>query len=118
MGDDWADEEVPMDNIEQPTTMMAELPEVKLFGKWPCEDVQVNFHTPNLLALHVSIGAFQCHVCSCLFDAIAGVGHVPPGLHCREGEVCQVPPPLRWKVSFRNKVQRSTLHCTFLGNLI
>ena len=39
MGDDWADEEVPMDNIEQPTTMMAELPEVKLFGKWPCEDV-------------------------------------------------------------------------------
>merc|ERR1711962_244987 len=42
MGDDWADEEVPMDNIEQPTTMMAELPEVKLFGKWPCEDVQVS----------------------------------------------------------------------------
>jgi len=42
MGDDWADEEVTMDNIEQPTTMMAELPEVKLFGKWPCEDVQVS----------------------------------------------------------------------------
>merc|ERR1719350_1388837 len=42
MGDDWADEEVPMDNIEQPTPMMAELPEVKLFGKWPCEDVQVS----------------------------------------------------------------------------
>ena len=54
MGDDWADEEVPMDNIEQPTTMMAELPEVKLFGKWPCEDVQVNFHAPNLLSPHVS----------------------------------------------------------------
>ena len=54
MGDDWADEEVPMDNIEQPTTMMAELPEVKLFGKWPCEDVQVNFHTPNFLAPHAS----------------------------------------------------------------
>jgi len=42
MGDDWADEEVPMDNIEQPTTVVAELPEVKLFGKWPCEDVQVS----------------------------------------------------------------------------
>ena len=53
MGDDWADEEVPMDNIEQPTTMMAELPEVKLFGKWPCEDVQVNFLTTNLMSAHV-----------------------------------------------------------------
>merc|ERR1712037_1020771 len=41
-GDDWADEEVAMDNIEQPTTVVAELPEVKLFGKWPCEDVQVS----------------------------------------------------------------------------
>merc|ERR1711963_29026 len=35
------------DNIEQPTTMMAELPEVKLFGKWPCEDVQVSDISPQ-----------------------------------------------------------------------
>merc|ERR1712172_483023 len=43
MGDDWADEEVPMDNIgEQPAALVAELPEIKLFGKWPCEDVQVS----------------------------------------------------------------------------
>merc|ERR1712190_51550 len=30
------------DNIEQPTTMMGELPEVKLFGKWSCDDVEVS----------------------------------------------------------------------------
>ena len=67
MGDDWADEEVPMDNIEQPTTMMAELPEVKLFGKWPCEDVQVNFHTPNLLSPHVS-NLMSAHVYTMLLQ--------------------------------------------------
>ena len=68
MGDDWADEEVPMDNIEQPTTMMAELPEVKLFGKWPCEDVQVNFHTRNLLSPHVS-NLMSAHIyCSMLLQ--------------------------------------------------
>ena len=66
MGDDWADEEVPMDNIEQPTTMMAELPEVKLFGKWPCEDVQVNFHTRNLLSpiSYLLIFIVRCY-CRC-----------------------------------------------------
>ena len=68
MGDDWADEEVPMDNIEQPTPMMAELPEVKLFGKWPCEDVQVNFHTRNLLSPHVS-NLISAHIyCSMLLQ--------------------------------------------------
>ena len=67
MGDDWADEEVPMDNIEQPTTMMAELPEVKLFGKWPCEDVQVIFHTLNLLSSHVS-NLMSAHVYTMLLQ--------------------------------------------------
>ena len=67
MGDDWADEEVPMDNIEQPTTMMAELPEVKLFGKWPCEDVQVSFRTPNLLSPHVS-NLMSAHVYTMLLQ--------------------------------------------------
>ena len=67
MGDDWADEEVPMDNIEQPTTMMAELPEVKLFGKWPCEDVQVIFHTLNLLSPHVS-NLMSAHVYTMLLQ--------------------------------------------------
>ena len=65
MGDDWADEEVPMDNIEQPTTMMAELPEVKLFGKWPCEDVQVNFHTPNLLSCLLMFTRCCCRCRTC-----------------------------------------------------
>ena len=67
MGDDWADEEVPMDNIEQPTTMMAELPEVKLFGKWPCEDVQVIFHTLNLLSSYVS-NLMSAHVYTMLLQ--------------------------------------------------
>jgi small subunit ribosomal protein S5e len=26
----------------QPAAVMAELPEIKLFGKWACEDVQVS----------------------------------------------------------------------------
>merc|ERR1711892_1032754 len=30
-----------MVEIEQPQAVMAELPEIKLFGKWSCEDVQV-----------------------------------------------------------------------------
>merc|ERR1712181_135747 len=42
-GDDWADEEVPMDNIgEQPAALVAELPEIKLFNKWSTDDVVVN----------------------------------------------------------------------------
>lgn len=27
--------------MEAPVNVMAELPEIKLFGKWSCEDVQV-----------------------------------------------------------------------------
>ena len=42
MGDDWNDEaEAAMVEMEPVQTVMAELPEVKLFGKWSCEDVQV-----------------------------------------------------------------------------
>jgi len=42
MGDDWNDEAIMMEECEQPVMVMAELPEIKLFGKWPCEDVQVS----------------------------------------------------------------------------
>ena len=42
-------------NISQPTTMMAELPEVKLFGKWPCEDVQVKLQTIARLKITQSL---------------------------------------------------------------
>jgi len=44
MGDDWNEEteaDAAMVEIEQPQAVMAELPEIKLFGKWSCEDVQV-----------------------------------------------------------------------------
>merc|ERR1712107_342389 len=41
MSEDWADEVAEAPPAEL-APVMAELPEVKLFGKWPCEDVQVS----------------------------------------------------------------------------
>jgi len=42
MGDDWNEEiEAPME-AEQPVAVVAELPEIRLFGKWACEDVTVS----------------------------------------------------------------------------
>ena len=35
--------------------MMAELPEVKLFGKWPCEDVQVKLQRIARLKITLSL---------------------------------------------------------------
>ena len=44
MADDWAADgevsEVAMES-EAPAAVIAEIPEIKLFGKWSCEDVQV-----------------------------------------------------------------------------
>merc|ERR1712029_731716 len=37
--DDWSNE--PMAEMEAPAAVLTEIPEVKLFGKWSCEDVQV-----------------------------------------------------------------------------
>ena len=39
MTDDWSNE--PMAEMEAPAAVLTEIPEVKLFGKWSCEDVQV-----------------------------------------------------------------------------
>ena len=39
MTDDWSSE--PMAEMEAPAAVLTEIPEVKLFGKWSCEDVQV-----------------------------------------------------------------------------
>ena len=41
MADDWSEEPQDAPIEEAPATVMAELPEIKLFGKWSCEDVQV-----------------------------------------------------------------------------
>jgi len=42
MGDDWADD-VPVEmEAEQAVAVLADHPEVKLFGKWSCEDVAVS----------------------------------------------------------------------------
>ena len=38
MTDDWSNEPAEM---EAPPAVLTEIPEVKLFGKWSCEDVQV-----------------------------------------------------------------------------
>merc|ERR1712142_1296207 len=40
MADDWSEEPQEVE-VEAPVNVMAELPEIKLFGKWSCEDVQV-----------------------------------------------------------------------------
>ena len=42
MADDWSEEpqDAPVE-LEAPVNVMAELPEIKLFCKWSCEDVQV-----------------------------------------------------------------------------
>ena len=87
--------------ISQPTTMMAELPEVKLFGKWPCEDVQVNILSTryNMRTINYMIGS--------------GVGHVAAGLHRCEGEVRQVPPSLCWKVSLTRILPTFYLQCFY-----
>ena len=39
MTDDWSAD--PVAEMEAPATVLTEIPEVKLFGKWSCEDVQV-----------------------------------------------------------------------------
>ena len=42
MTDDWnEDADLAQMEAEPVQTIMAELPEVQLFGKWSCEDVQV-----------------------------------------------------------------------------
>lgn len=40
MADDWADEVQGGGSVIAPR--IAELPEIKLFGRWNCDDVQVN----------------------------------------------------------------------------
>ena len=42
MADDWSEEPQDAPIEEAPATVMAELPEIKLFGKWSCEDVSVS----------------------------------------------------------------------------
>ena len=39
MTEDWSNEN-PMEEVA-PAPVISEIPEVKLFGKWSCEDVQV-----------------------------------------------------------------------------
>lgn len=36
-------EEVPLQNFaEQPMAVVPEMPEIKLFGRWSCDDVQIS----------------------------------------------------------------------------
>ncbi|KAJ8935169.1 hypothetical protein NQ318_015957 [Aromia moschata] len=39
MADDWSDE---VQGCYTPALKIAELPEIKLFGRWNCDDVQVS----------------------------------------------------------------------------
>ena len=39
MTEDWSNE--PVEELAAVAPVIAEIPEVKLFGKWSCEDVQV-----------------------------------------------------------------------------
>ena len=43
--------------------MMAELPEVKLFGKWPCEDVQVKIKDHCCSGGEIYILRCRCLTC-------------------------------------------------------
>lgn len=40
--EDWGDVGVSMNVDSAPTQIAAELPEVKLFGRWSCDDVEVS----------------------------------------------------------------------------
>ena len=88
MADDWAADgevsEVAMES-EAPAAVIAEIPEIKLFGKWSCEDVQVA----------ITLGS----CCQIVQRTMSGSGHVPAGLHRGQGEVRQVPPSLCWQVT-------------------
>ena len=44
MADDWVDDEpVPVSGgLAAPVPTLAELPEIKLFGKWSCEEVNIS----------------------------------------------------------------------------
>lgn len=50
MADDWDGDNQGGGVIAQPAPRIAELPEIKLFGRWNCDDVQVND-----MSLHVNI---------------------------------------------------------------
>lgn len=55
MADDWAADgevsEVAMES-EAPAAVIAEIPEIKLFGKWSCEDVQVAITFNHVVRLY------------------------------------------------------------------
>jgi len=40
--EDWGDVGATMNVDSAPTQIAAELPEVKLFGRWSCDDVEVS----------------------------------------------------------------------------
>lgn len=41
MGEDW-DAENTVEAVEQPLAVVPEMPEIKLFGRWSCDDVQIS----------------------------------------------------------------------------
>jgi len=82
MEEDW--EGAPLESagagaVVQPTQVLAELPDIKLFNRWSCDDVQVSDMS---LRLHRSQGKV-CQVPSSLSRSVPGQ-EVPEGPvpHC------------------------------------
>jgi hypothetical protein len=72
--------------IEHPATNI-DVADVKLFGKWSLNDVEVND-----ISLQVTTALDVQHPTQLEFAN--SITH--SGLHCSEGQVCQVPSPQCW----------------------
>lgn len=63
--EDWGDVQVTPNVDSAPLQVAAELPEVKLFGRWSCDDVEVSD-----MSLQVCFCLLRCHYSSCYLKII------------------------------------------------
>lgn len=94
MGDDWNDD-ADTGAAETSVIATAELPEINLFGKWNCDEVNVSDMSLQV-GFSTSYLYFRLNGSEIFFFGECVSEHVfivCLGLYCRQGEVCQIPSP-------------------------
>lgn len=95
--------DVDEDNVLAPAY---ELPEIKLFGRWGCDDVHVAD-----MSLAVCYSIITCRTLHTFVILIVCGYYFCVGLHCRKGEICSLHTTFGWPICCQAIPQGSVPNC-------